>query len=67
MHTQSDSYQGTCTVAGSLPLWLRGTLLRTGPGLWEVGTRQLRHMTDGEALRRGRLRTCVHHVTKVVA
>ena len=44
---QEDSYQGSCTVAGTLPPWLRGTLYRAGPGLWEVGSRQLRHMADG--------------------
>ena len=47
---QEDSYQGSCTVAGALPPWLRGTLFRAGPGLWEVGERQLRHVMDGFAV-----------------
>ena len=46
--TQEDSYQGSCAVAGALPPWLKGKLFRAGPGLWEVGERQLRHLTDGE-------------------
>ena len=45
---QEDSYQGRCTVSGALPPWLRGKLFRAGPGLWEVGERQMRHMLDGE-------------------
>ena len=44
---QEDSYRGSCAVRGALPPWLRGTLLRSGPGLWEVGERQLRHFNDG--------------------
>jgi len=43
-----DAYSGRCAVAsGALPPWLRGTLFRAGPGLWEVGDRQLRHSSDG--------------------
>ena len=45
---QEDSYRGSCAVRGALPPWLRGTLLRSGPGLWEVGERQLRHLHDGK-------------------
>ena len=44
---QEDSYRGSCAVRGALPPWLRGTLLRSGPALWEVGERQLRHLNDG--------------------
>ena len=46
---QEDSYRDSCTVAtGTLPTGLRGTLFRAGPGLWEVGERQLRHLHDGK-------------------
>ena len=48
--TQEDSYYGTCSVHGTPPPWLRGTLYRVGPGLWEVGSRQLRHVLDGFAV-----------------
>jgi len=34
-------------VRGSLPEWLRGILLRTGPALFEVGSEQFRHWFDG--------------------
>ena len=34
-------------MSGAVPPWLRGTLYRVGPGLWEVGGRQLRHLLDG--------------------
>ena len=34
-------------MSGAVPPWLRGTLYRVGPGLWEVGERQLRHLLDG--------------------
>ena len=44
---QEDAYQGPCSVSGAVPPWLRGTLYRVGPGLWEVGGRQLRHLLDG--------------------
>ena len=44
---QEDSYRGRCSTAGPLPPWLKGTLYRAGPGLWEVGERQLRHLSDG--------------------
>ena len=44
---QRDFYSGPCTVTGALPPWIQGTLYRSGPGLWEVGERQLRHTYDG--------------------
>ena len=47
---KEDAYQGRCAVAGAFPPWLRGALYRAGPGLWEVGERQLRHTFDGFAL-----------------
>ena len=34
-------------VRGTLPAWLRGTLVRTGPALFEVGSEQFRHWFDG--------------------
>ena len=47
---QCDSYEGQCVVQGAVPAWMRGTLFRVGPGLWEVGTRQLRNACDGFAV-----------------
>ena len=45
---QEDFYSSRGAVAGALPPWLKGTLFRAGPGLWEVGERQLKHAMDGE-------------------
>ena len=37
-------------VEGSLPDWLEGSLLRTGPAKWEVGDRSMNHWFDGFAM-----------------
>src|SRR3954463_4052357 len=37
-------------VTGELPLWLRGSLIRTGPAKWEVGERTVNHWFDGLAM-----------------
>src|SRR3954469_16427990 len=37
-------------VEGSLPEWLRGSLLRNGPGDWRMGTSELQHWFDGAAV-----------------
>jgi carotenoid cleavage dioxygenase-like enzyme len=37
-------------VTGSLPGWLRGSLVRTGPAKFEVGERQFNHWFDGLAM-----------------
>ena len=37
-------------VTGALPLWLKGTLLRTGPSKFEVGARTYNHWFDGLAM-----------------
>ncbi|KAL1420197.1 hypothetical protein MTO96_024540 [Rhipicephalus appendiculatus] len=39
-------------VHGELPQWLRGTLLRNGPGLSSVGPDHYNHVFDGLALLR---------------
>jgi carotenoid cleavage dioxygenase-like enzyme len=36
-------------LTGSLPAWLQGSLLRTGPAKWEVGERTMNHWFDGFA------------------
>ncbi|KAL6082760.1 hypothetical protein STEG23_019575 [Scotinomys teguina] len=35
---------------GRIPLWLAGSLLRCGPGLFEVGSEPFYHLFDGQAL-----------------
>ena len=37
-------------VAGQLPTWLRGTLLRTGPALFDIDGQAYRHWFDGLAM-----------------
>uniref|UniRef100_A0A8D3BY80 Retinal pigment epithelium-specific protein 65kDa n=1 Tax=Scophthalmus maximus TaxID=52904 RepID=A0A8D3BY80_SCOMX len=37
-------------ITGVIPSWLGGSLLRMGPGLFEVGGEPLNHMFDGQAL-----------------
>ncbi|NXE02898.1 RPE65 isomerohydrolase, partial [Chaetorhynchus papuensis] len=40
----------TAHVTGWIPTWLRGSLLRCGPGLFEVGSEPYYHLFDGQAL-----------------
>ncbi|CAN8217140.1 unnamed protein product [Coccothraustes coccothraustes] len=40
----------TAHVTGWIPTWLRGSLLRCGPGLFEVGSEPFYHLFDGQAL-----------------
>jgi len=37
-------------LAGELPTWLHGSLLRTGPAKFEVGDQRMRHWFDGLAM-----------------
>ncbi|QYN37279.1 carotenoid oxygenase family protein [Pseudonocardia sp. DSM 110487] len=37
-------------VTGSIPNWLRGTLLRNGPALFDTSRRSFRHWFDGQAM-----------------
>ena len=37
-------------VKGTIPQWLSGTLIRNGPGKFEVGKEKLRHWFDGLAM-----------------
>lgn len=37
-------------VRGNLPEWLQGSLLRNGPGTFQVGARRYRHWFDGLAM-----------------
>ncbi|KAK1315495.1 hypothetical protein QJS10_CPA06g00776 [Acorus calamus] len=42
-------WEGELAVDGEIPLWLNGTYLRNGPGLWNVGDHGFRHLFDGLA------------------
>ncbi|KAG9270821.1 retinal Mueller cells isomerohydrolase isoform X1 [Astyanax mexicanus] len=37
-------------VTGVIPSWLKGSLLRLGPGLFEIGDEPFNHLFDGQAL-----------------
>jgi beta,beta-carotene 9',10'-dioxygenase len=37
-------------VSGTIPEWLAGSLVRTGPAKWEVGERTMNHWFDGLAM-----------------
>jgi carotenoid cleavage dioxygenase-like enzyme len=37
-------------VEGAIPAWLRGSVLRNGPALFEYGERTVRHWFDGQAM-----------------
>lgn len=39
-----------CALAGVIPSWLGGSLLRMGPGLFEVGAEPFHHLFDGQAM-----------------
>ncbi|XP_028405573.1 carotenoid isomerooxygenase-like [Dendronephthya gigantea] len=38
------------TITGNFPKWIKGTLLRNGPGKFEIGSTSYRHLFDGLAL-----------------
>ena len=52
--------------AGTVPMWLNGKLIRTGPGLFEIGDTKYNHWFDGLALlhsfniQSGILTYCMH-------
>jgi carotenoid cleavage dioxygenase-like enzyme len=46
----SETNVAALPVEGSLPPWLAGTLLRNGPGRFEVGPDRYRHWFDGQGM-----------------
>ncbi|XP_073026535.1 carotenoid cleavage dioxygenase 8 homolog B, chloroplastic [Primulina eburnea] len=46
---QQERWEGELDVQGEIPLWLSGTYLRNGPGLWHIGDYDFRHLFDGYA------------------
>ncbi|KAG8077895.1 hypothetical protein GUJ93_ZPchr0007g4328 [Zizania palustris] len=46
---RQERWEGALEVEGELPLWLDGTYLRNGPGLWNLGDYGFRHLFDGYA------------------
>ncbi|OVA20260.1 Carotenoid oxygenase [Macleaya cordata] len=46
---RQERWEGELVVDGEIPLWLSGTYLRNGPGLWNVDDYNFRHLFDGYA------------------
>ncbi|XAR70853.1 All-trans-10'-apo-beta-carotenal 13,14-cleaving dioxygenase [Bertholletia excelsa] len=46
---RQERWEGELVVEGEIPLWLDGTYLRNGPGLWHIGDYNFRHLFDGYA------------------
>nr|XP_023918420.1 carotenoid cleavage dioxygenase 8 homolog B, chloroplastic [Quercus suber]POF25364.1 carotenoid cleavage dioxygenase 8 like b, chloroplastic [Quercus suber] len=46
---RQERWEGELAVEGEIPLWLSGTYLRNGPGLWHIGDYNFRHLFDGYA------------------
>ncbi|GMY17579.1 carotenoid cleavage dioxygenase 8 homolog B, chloroplastic [Fagus crenata] len=46
---RQERWEGELIVEGEIPLWLSGTYLRNGPGLWHIGDYNFRHLFDGYA------------------
>lgn len=46
---QQERWEGELAVEGEIPLWLKGTYLRNGPGIWHIGDYNFRHLFDGYA------------------
>jgi beta,beta-carotene 9',10'-dioxygenase len=47
---ESEVRVDSLPLEGSLPKWLTGSLIRTGPAKWEVGERTMNHWFDGLAM-----------------
>jgi len=47
---RQERWEGELHVQGQIPLWLKGTYLRNGPGLWHIEDYNFRHLFDGYAM-----------------
>eukprot|EP00057_Strongylocentrotus_purpuratus_P007791 XP_011662265.1 PREDICTED: beta,beta-carotene 15,15'-monooxygenase [Strongylocentrotus purpuratus] len=50
MHIEEHPEGVQATIKGNIPGWLKGSLLRTGPGRFEIGESKYKHFFDGLAL-----------------
>ncbi|KAJ6823978.1 putative carotenoid cleavage dioxygenase 8-like protein B, chloroplastic isoform X1 [Iris pallida] len=46
---RQEQWEGELKVEGEIPIWLKGTYLRNGPGLWHIDDYDFRHLFDGYA------------------
>lgn len=49
-NTENEIQVDNLEIQGKIPGWLRGTLIRNGPGAFNVGEQQYRHWFDGLAM-----------------
>src|ERR1700689_4669475 len=47
---EQESTHDELEISGELPVWLNGSLLRTGPAKFEIGAQRMRHWFDGLAM-----------------
>ncbi|XP_062024919.1 carotenoid cleavage dioxygenase 8 homolog B, chloroplastic [Rosa rugosa] len=47
---RQERWEGELYVQGQIPLWLKGTYLRNGPGVWHIEDYNFRHLFDGYAM-----------------
>ncbi|KAM5565070.1 hypothetical protein ABKV19_019216 [Rosa sericea] len=47
---RQERWEGELHVQGQIPLWLKGTYLRNGPGVWHIEDYNFRHLFDGYAM-----------------
>nr|ANB49723.1 carotenoid cleavage dioxygenase 8 a [Lilium hybrid cultivar] len=55
---QQERWEGELVVEGEIPLWLNGTYIRNGPGIWHIDDYNFRHLFDGYATL---VRLCFHN------
>lgn len=48
--TENEIFLKNLPILGKIPDWLQGTLIRNGPGTFEVGSQKYRHWFDGLAM-----------------
>ncbi|GKV44886.1 hypothetical protein SLEP1_g52023 [Rubroshorea leprosula] len=47
---RQERWEDELVVEGEIPLWLNGTYLRNGPGLWHIEDYNFRHLFDGYSM-----------------
>mmetsp|Transcript_110494 Transcript_110494/g.165366 ORF Transcript_110494/g.165366 Transcript_110494/m.165366 type:complete len:548 (+) Transcript_110494:108-1751(+) len=50
---EKETSHSDLPVSGTIPSWLKGTLVRNGPSLFEIGDESFQHWFDGQAMLHG--------------
>eukprot|EP00961_Rhodomonas_salina_P184038 2484856-Rhodomonas_salina.3 len=45
---EKETSHSDIPVSGTIPSWLKGTLVRNGPSLFEIGDESFQHWFDGQ-------------------